>query len=80
MKNYKSTTERFLEAAGKTGDIMLRLAYQKQMIMDGLLTDREIDRLADRVLQRISLTVDASKVIQAIDEIQEKLDELEGKK
>ena len=74
--NYKSPTERFIEAAGRTGDIMLRYAYQKQMILDSLLTDKELDRISDRVIQRISLTFDASEVIAAIDEIQKKLKEL----
>ena len=80
MKNYKSTAERFLEAASKTSDIMLRLFYQKQIIMDSLLTDREIDRIADKVIERIRFTADASEIIEAIDEIQKKFDEWEGKK
>ena len=50
MARYKSPTERFIEAAGRTGDIMLRYAYQKKGIMDGLLDDAEIDRIADRVI------------------------------
>ena len=46
------------------------------MIMDSLLTNDELDRIADRVIERINITVDASEVIDAINEIQEKLNEL----
>ena len=76
MSKYKSPTERFIEAASRTGDIMLRYAYQKQMIMDSLLTNNELDRIADRVIERINITVDASDVVDAINEIQDKLNEL----
>ena len=48
--------------------------------MDSLLTDREIDRIADKVIERIRFTADASEIIEAIDEIQKKFDEWEGKK
>ena len=44
-----------------------------------MLTDKEIDRIADRVIERINLTADASQIVEAIDEIQKKLDELGGK-
>ena len=76
---YKSPTERFIEAAGRTGDTTLRWWYQHQMLED-MLSDKWIDRIADRVIERIKATADISEIIQAIDEIQKKLDELEGKK
>ena len=76
---YKSPLQRLVEAAGKTGDIMLRYAYQKQMITDSLLSDAEIDCIADRVIQRISVTADVSEIIFALDEIQQKINQLEGK-
>ena len=75
MIKYKSPTERFIEAVERTGDIMLRYAYQKQMILD-MLTDNELDRIADRVIQRMNLTADASEIVGAIDEINKKLKEL----
>ena len=78
MERYKSPTERFIEAAGRTADITLRWWYQRQMVED-MLTDKEIDRIADRVIERINLTADASQIVEAIDEIQKKLDELGGK-
>ena len=78
MSRYKSPTERFLEAAGRTGDIMLRYAYQKQMIMDSLLSDAELDRIADRVIERMSITADASDIIEALDDIERRLNNLGG--
>ena len=78
MSRYKSPTERFLEAAGRTGDIMLRYAYQKQMIMDSLLSDAELDRIADRVNERMSITADASDIIEALDDIERRLNNLGG--
>ena len=72
---YKSPTERFIEAAGRTGDITLRWWYQHQM-MEDMFTDKQIDRIADRVIERIDATADISEIIAAIDEIQKKLKEL----
>ena len=79
MKRYKSSFERFLEASERTADIMLRYAYQKKMIMDDLLSKEQIDRIVDQVIQRMHITVDASKVIDAIQEIKAKLNELGDK-
>lgn len=78
MTRYKPPTVRFLEAAEKTGDIMLRYWYQRQMILDNLLSDQEIDRIADRVIQRISITADTSEVIAAFDEIDNRIKNLGG--
>lgn len=41
-----------------------------------ILNDRELDRIADRVIARMSITMDASDVIAAIDDIQHRLDRL----
>lgn len=41
-----------------------------------LLGNAELDRIADRVISRMSLTVDAAEVIAAIEEIQRRLDGL----
>lgn len=79
MARYKSPMERFIEAAGKTGDIMLRYAYQKQMIMDNLLTDAQLDRVAEKVIERISINADISDIIEALDEIEKRLDKIGGK-
>lgn len=42
----------------------------------GLLNDAELDRIADRVISRMSITLDASDVISAIDDIQRRIDRL----
>ena len=72
----KSMFERWLEATTKTGDIMLQYQFQKDMIKDKLLSDREIDAIADRVIQRLNIKVDASELIAAIDEINKRLNDL----
>lgn len=79
MRN-KSMFQRYVEAAQKTGDIMLRWQYQKDMMKQSILDRQERERLiedvADRVLARISITVDAEDVINAIEDIQSRLDRL----
>lgn len=57
-----------LEASEKTGDIMLRYQYQKNMLKSQLLSDNMIDRIADKVLSRIAVKAD---IIQAIADIKE---------
>lgn len=79
MRN-KSMFERYVEAMQNTGDIMLRWQYQKDMMKQSILDRQErerlIDDVADRVLARISITVDAEDVINAIEDIQRRLDRL----
>ena len=79
MRN-KSMFQRYVEAAQKTGDIMLRWQYQKDMMKQSILDREERERLiedvANRVLARISITVDAEDVINAIKDIQSRLDRL----
>lgn len=73
---HKSMFERWLEAAEKTGDNMLQYQYQKSMMKNELLTDREIDIIADRVIQRLNITADVSEIIAAIDDLNNRLNEL----
>ena len=68
--------ERWIEATTKTGDIMLQYQYQKDMMKNKLLSDKEIDEIADRVIQRLNIKVDASELIAAIDEINKRLNDL----
>lgn len=51
----------------KTGDIMLRYAYQKEMMKSRLLDDAEIDRIAERVMRRISIRIEAEAISQLRD-------------
>ena len=55
---------------------MLRWHFQKKAFYEDLMNDKQIDRIADRVLSRMSVFVDASDVIAAIDDIQQRLDRL----
>lgn len=72
----KGIFERWLEATTKTGDIMLQYQFQKDMMKNKLLSDKEIDEIADRVIQRLNIKVDASEIIAAIDEINKRLNDL----
>ena len=66
MQN-KSMFDRYLEAMQKTGDIMLQWYFQKQMIKDEMLSEREIDRIAEKVLSRISIRLEAEAISQLRD-------------
>ena len=80
MSKQKSIFDRYIEAMQNTGDIMLRWQYQKDMMKQSILDRQERERLiedvADRVLARISITVDAEDVVNAIEDIQRRLDRL----
>lgn len=67
MANQKSVFERYIDAMEKTGDIMLRYAFQKEMMKARLLDDAEIDRIAERVLRRIGIRVEAEAISQLRD-------------
>lgn len=73
---YKSMFERWLEATSKTADYMLQYQFQKEMMKQNLLNDREIDVIADRVIQRLHITADISEVIAAIDDLDDKIKNL----
>ena len=66
---YKNQTwlDRYLQAIEKTGDIMLRYAFQKEMMKARLLDDAEIDRIAERVLSRIHIRLEAEAISQLRD-------------
>ena len=68
--------ERWIEATTKTGDIMLQYQYQKDMMKNKLLSDKEIDEIADRVIQRLNIKIDASEIIAAIDDLNDRLNNL----
>ena len=49
---------------------MLRYQYQKDMIKSSLLSDYEIDRIADKVLSRIAIKTDIAQAVANIKELQ----------
>ena len=67
MSNQKSIFERYIEAMQKTGDYMLAWQFQKEQMKARLLDDAEIDRIAERVLQRISIRIEAEAIEQLRD-------------
>ena len=72
----KGMFERWLEAMTKSADIALQYQFQKDMIKQNLLSDREIDVIADRVIQRLNISVDASDIINAIDDLNNRIKNL----
>ena len=56
--------ERYIEAIQKTGDYMLAWQFQKEQMKARLLDDAEIDRIAERVLQRISIRIETEAIEQ----------------
>lgn len=76
MYHNKSWLERYLETMANTADYMLRWQFQKAQMKASLLNDVELDRIADRVISRMSITLDESDVIAAIDDIQRCIDRL----
>ena len=73
---HKSMFERWLEATSKTADYMLQYQFQKEMMKQNLLSDREIDVIADKVIQRLNISVDASDIINAIDDLNNRIKNL----
>ena len=67
MYNQKSMFERYIEAMQKTGDYMLAWQFQKEQMKARLLDDAEIDRIAERVLQRISIRIETEAIEQLRD-------------
>ena len=65
-----------IEATEKTGDIMLRYQYQKDMIKSSLLSDNDIDRIADKVISRIAFKANIEQAIANIEELQRAINNL----
>lgn len=63
----KSALERYVEAMGKAVDITMQLHLQKQMIKEKMLSERELDRIADKVLSRISIRLEDEAISQLRD-------------
>ena len=72
----KGVFERWLEAMTKSADIALQYQFQKEMMKQNLLSDREIDVIADKVIQRLNISVDASDIINAIDDLNNRIKNL----
>ena len=81
--HQKTIFDRYLQAVENTMDITLRWWYQKNMMKSSIFESQEkeqlINEVAERVLSRISATVDAEEVFNKIDELQEKIDSLKRK-
>ena len=72
MREHKSWFERYLEAMQRTGDIMLAWQYQKDMMKASLLDNKEVDRIADKVLSRVRIRIQT----EAIEQLRDLLNEI----
>ena len=71
MNENKSWFERYLEAIQRAGDTMLAWQYQKDMMKASLLDNKDIDRIADRVLSRIRIRIETEAIAQLRDMLNE---------
>ena len=72
--------DQMLLAAQNIGDEMLRWQFQKEMMKQQFFSKEEYDQLVEditwKVLANISITVDAEEIIDKIEELNQKLNEL----
>ena len=66
----KGALERYVEAMGKAADITLQWYFQKQMIKEQMLSERELNRIAEKVLSRISIRLEAEAISKLRDMLQ----------
>ena len=75
-----SMMDQMLLAAQNIGDEMLRWQFQKEMMKQQFFSKEEYDQLVEditwKVLANISITVDAEEIIDNIEELNQKLNEL----
>lgn len=73
---YKSMFERYIDALEKSADITLQWYFQKQYLKEQLLSEAEIDRIADRVLERFKVKVDVTDAVLEIEKLKRAIDQL----
>ena len=75
-----SMMDQMLLAAQNIGDEMLRWQFQKEMMKQQYFSKEEYDQLVEditwKVLANISVTVDAEEIIDKIEELNQKLNQL----
>ena len=75
-----SMMDQMLLAAQNIGDEMLRWQFQKEMMKQQFFSKEEYDQLVEditwKVLANISITVDAEEIIDKIEELNQKLNQL----
>lgn len=76
MQRQKSVFDRMIEATEKTGDIMLRYQFQKEMFKSQLLSEYMLDCIAEKVLSRIAMKTDIVQAVANIKELQNAINKL----
>ena len=72
----KSMFERYLDALEKSADITLQWYFQKRYLKEQLLSEADIDRIADRVLERFKVKVDVTDAVLEIEKLKRAIDQL----
>ena len=67
MKKQFDPLEQILMTAAKTVDKSLLLAFQKEMMKRDYLSEKQLDRIADKVLSRISIRLEDEAIKQLRD-------------
>lgn len=72
----KTMFERYLDALEKSADITLQWYFHKQYMKEQLLSEAEIDRIADRVLERFKVKVDVTEAVLEIEQLKRAIEQL----
>ena len=76
MAYFKPMFERYLEAVNQTDSVNSAFQYQKQLMKDYIMYERMIDDVADRVIEKLSITGDTEAIIKKIKELDELINNL----
>ena len=76
MTKQKSIFERVIEATEKTGDIMLRYAFQKDMFKQSLLKQQEIEKLKKEITADVLSQITIRLEKTALEELQAMINSL----
>ena len=72
---YKSMFERYIDALEKSADITLQWYFQKRYLKEQLLSEADIDRIAE-VLERFKVKVDVTDAVLEIEKLKRAIDQL----
>ncbi len=78
--NHSFLFDTLLRAIVRSGDVLLAMQYQKQQmknrLLNGLEQEQFIDAIADKVISKLQITVDASDIVNKIYELDDAINKL----